>query len=88
MIPATLQIGGEPEVDVKSFIDTGSEVDLVRTGVVPASYFKPAKRPLHLWAANSGPLPGGKSEVLVNLRIAGFDCEHKGKVAITTPTLH
>ena len=87
LIPATLQVGDEPDISVSLFIDTGSEVDLVRTGVVPSSYLKPAKRPLHLWAANAGRLPGGESEVLVNIRIAGIDCENKSKVAVTTPTL-
>ena len=87
LIPATLQVGDEPEISVSLFIDTGSEVDLVRAGVVPSFYIKPAKRPLHLWAANAGQLPGGKSEVLVNLRIVGYDVEQKSKVAITTPTL-
>ena len=87
MVPATIQVEGGPEVEVKLFVDTGSEVDLIRPGLVDASLFYRAIQPVRLCAANSGLIVGGKTQVKVNVRIMGVDCDRKTKVAITTPTV-
>ena len=87
MLPATIQVGGGPELEVKLFVDTGSEVDLIRPGLVDASLFYRAIQPLRLCAANSGLIVGGKTQVQVNIRLVGVDCDRKTKVAITTPTI-
>ena len=86
LLPATIQVGDEPEKSVNLFIDTGSEVDLIRGGVVAPKYLAPARRPLQLWAANSGVLAGGQKEVVVHIKIDAVDCDSKKKIAITTPT--
>ena len=87
IVPATIQVGGGPEKEVKLFVDTGSEVDLIRPGLVDAALFVKAKQPIRLSAANSGLIAGGKLEVQVNIRLFGVDSDRKSKVAITTPTV-
>ena len=86
LIPATIELWDGVEKNVNVFIDTGSEVNLVRKGLVPSSYFSPAKKPLELWAANAACLSGGKMEVTFNIRILVVDSVSKKKVAINTPT--
>ena len=86
LIPATIQVGNDPEKSVNLVVDTGSEVDLIRAGVVASNKFVPARRPLQLWAANSGQLAGGQMEVAVNIKISVVDCDSKKKITITTPT--
>ena len=79
-------VGSEPERSVNLLIETGSEVDLIRGGVVDSAHFVPARSPLQLWAANSGGAAGGRNEVVDNIRIEAIDCDSKKKIAITTPT--
>ena len=41
-------------------VDTGAETNLIRKGLIPASEFVPAKRPLCLTTANGQRLRGGE----------------------------
>ena len=86
LIQGTLQSSSGPEVEVRILIDTGSQVDLVRSGLMPASSFSLFKNPLQLWAANQGQMEGGKLDTIATLRLNGFESEQKTKVSIITPT--
>ena len=84
---ATICLDHDPDKEILVFIDTGSEVNLVRRGILPADRLKPAQRPVKLWAANSGTLSGGSTEATVRLRLRGSETDKKKRVALTTPTL-
>ena len=84
-IAVTLQIPHEADRELLVFIDTGSEVSLIRRGIIPPEHFSPARRPVQLWAANSGTMQGGSTEAKVRLKFVGTEVDKK-RVALITPT--
>ena len=47
------------KIPLKELVDTGCELNLLRTGLVPQKYFKEANRRISLVTANGSVLPGG-----------------------------
>jgi hypothetical protein len=76
-VKATLQVDAGPVKEVRIFIDTGSEVNLIRRGILARDQLQPARRPVRLWAANSGTLSGGTLEAPVHLRFVGSEVDKK-----------
>jgi len=74
-------------VNANALIDTGAEVNIVREGLLHASNFQPARRPLKLITASNHRLPGGMHEATVNLVFQGADTSSKEKVRVTAPTV-
>ena len=68
-------------------MDTGAEVKLVRTGLIPPERFREAERPLKLIAANNQRLPGGSTETTQDLIFKATDLEIKCKIGVTAPTM-
>ena len=78
-VPATIQVAEDRPLDVVIFIDTGSEISLVRRGLISESYMQTAQRPMQLLAANGQPMKGGLRELRVDLRVLGKDTKTKKK---------
>ncbi len=53
--------GGEKRI-LKILIDTGAEANLIRTGLIPKRYNRPAHKILELVAVNGQVLQGGKQQ--------------------------
>ena len=51
-----------------ALVDTGAQVNLVRHDLFPKDCFQPSRNPLALSTVSGEPLPGGKSEVRLQLR--------------------
>ena len=68
------------------FIDTGSDVCLIRRGIAPVAEMRPAQQPMRLTGANRGAIPGGQFEILANIRLLGEDLNTGNPIAITVPT--
>ena len=85
-LEATIGLEGEEKISVKVFIDTGSDVCLIRRGMIPKCHLRPARKPMKLSGANKGTIAGGQFEVVANLRFEGNDPETENQVAITIPT--
>jgi hypothetical protein len=58
-ITVTIELGNGATRKCEALIDTGAEVCLIRTGVVPSSTFVLAERPIRLVTANRQTLKGG-----------------------------
>jgi len=74
-------------IEAKALVDTGAEVNIVKTGLLSQSNFRESKRPLRLVTASNHRLDGGKDEATVNLQLVGTDMESKDKVNVTAPTV-
>ena len=85
-VPITLAMNGEGICQAEALIDTGAEVCLVKTGLLPDDAFRVAERPLRLVMANNQRLKGGKREATVELRFEATDVEGKTKIMVITPT--
>lgn len=70
-IPATLKVGDAWSRDVTIFVDTGSEVSLVKRGLLPDELLRRAQNPLQLLTASGQIMRGGAREVQAILRMAG-----------------
>ena len=58
-IPVTVQWSDGSEQTMEALVDTGAEVNLVKTSMVKPELFAPAKKPVRLGVANSHLLQGG-----------------------------
>ena len=63
------------KLPLRVLIDTGCEMCLVRSGLIPSQYLRPAKNKMSLVAANGIILPGGHTECLLNLIAQGYDMQ-------------
>lgn len=72
--------------DVTIFVDTGSEISLVRRGLIPDELLQQARCPIQLLTANGQLMKGGSREVCVELRLTGVEAGVEKKVALVTPT--
>ena len=86
-IPALLKVGDQVTRDVTIFLDTGSEISLVRRGLIPDELLQQARCPIQLMAANGQLMKGGSREVCVELRLTGVEAGVEKKVALVTPHL-
>ena len=64
--------------EVSAFIDTGSEVSLVRRGVLPDDLLQKAEKPMQLVTASGQVMRGGMREAKATLELVGR-CFEKGK---------
>ena len=86
-MPVTITVGDWSQ-SVTAFIDTGSEISLVKRGLLPDGLLKKAARPMQLLTASGQPMRGGSREVNSHLKLEGKsagDPPHK-RVVLTTPT--
>ena len=74
----TISLDGGWSKEITAFIDTGSEVSLVRRGVLPDDMLQPAERPLQLVTANGQVMRGGMREAKATLELVG-GCFEKGR---------
>ena len=58
--------GGERR-NLKVLVDTGAEANLIRTGLVPKRFTRPAHKVLELVAVNGQVLQGGKTTAYVKV---------------------
>ena len=84
MVPMVLRVG-EGELQLRTLIDTGSEHNLIRTGVVDGSWLQPARRHITFLAANGSPLAGGAKEVIGDLCMIGRETESPGPLELRFP---
>ena len=88
-IPVTLSLSNGWSKEISAFIDTGSEVSLIKRGLLPDDSMRPAGRPLQLVTASGQVMRGGAREADTSLGLVGrcFDSGRKKKVALQTPTV-
>ena len=85
-LPATLTVNKALSLEITTFVDTGSEVSLVRRGLLPEEILQSTHRPVQLVTASGQPLRGGSREAWVDLRFMGHEVGKPGKVVLATPT--
>jgi hypothetical protein len=85
-ICVTLAIHGQGICQAQALIDTGAEVCLIKTGLLPKEAFHEAERPLRLIAANNQKLQGGTLETAIEIGMDATDVEGKTKVILMTPS--
>ena len=71
---------------IRALIDTGSEVNLIRTGITSPEYRVPVKRPLRIAMASHAIMPGGDMEVSCILTLTGRDHDTKERRDVEMPT--
>ena len=71
---------------IRALIDTGSEVNLIRTGITSPEYRVPVKRPLRIAIASHAIMPGGDMEVSCILTLTGRDHDTKERRDVEIPT--
>lgn len=86
-IPVTLRVDEKFQVECNALIDTGSEVNLFRKGLIPHEYTHQAEAPIKLMAANHQCLDGGKSAIRVLMDLQGVGVENHEKEVLTSSTL-
>ena len=74
------------ETQASALVDTGAEVSIVRTGLLPEKCFSEAKRRVRLLAANNARLDGGTQEVELEVRLNARDLVTRDKLIIGTAT--
>ena len=86
-IPVRL-FAGEDEVTptCPALIDTGAEICVLKRGLIPDKYLRPATKPLRLVGANERRLEGGDKEVTLNLCVGAIQQEDNKKVELRVPT--
>ena len=62
---------------VQALIDTGSEVNLIRQGLLLAKSFRPTANPVTFLAANQTMVEGGRLEVEGKLLMEGCEVDTK-----------
>jgi hypothetical protein len=68
-------------------VDTGAQISLIRTGLIPDELFETAGKPVHLMTASQQPLRGGKRIVKLELIFSGF-CEKSGEAVTVKAPCH
>ena len=72
-------------VDLKALIDTGAEVNLIHSRVLPSHLLRHSPNPVRLGTANGQPLPGGDREVTFQLLVQGQDLDGGGTAQFGLP---
>jgi hypothetical protein len=85
VVSAQMQVAGYEPTPLRILIDTGSEVNLVRKGLLRPECFRPTPRPIRFYAANQTVLAGGQREVEAILHFAGVDPDSKAKKPLPIP---
>ena len=75
-----LQVGLDFSIPVQVLVDTGSEVNLLRKGLVPDRYFRQASVPMRFVAAKQTTVSGGQREVKCNLKFDTVDPTTRAKI--------
>ena len=71
---------------VRVLIDTGSEVNLIRRGIIPPHLLTPVKRPLRIATASHELMPGGDKEVACKIVLTGIEHDTRAPRAVKVPT--
>ena len=85
-LPATLTVNKALSLEITTFVDTGSEVSLIKRGLLPEEILQSTHRPVQLVTASGQPLRGGSREAWVDLGFMGHEVGKPGKVVLATPT--
>ena len=85
-LPAKVHFPSARNIAVSIFIDTGSDVCLVKRGLTPIADLRPALQPMRLMGANRGAIAGGQLQVLANLRFEGDNPLTGKRFGVTAPT--
>ena len=87
-VPMTLHAEGGWSKEITAFVDTGSEVSLVRRGVLPDDLLQMAERPMQLVTATRQVMCGGLRQAKATLELVGrcFEGGKRKRVAFKTPT--
>ena len=85
-IPVRVELPDGGSTNCKALIDTGAEVCLVRTGLVPPDALKVAERPLRLITANQQALGAGKLKAELHLVLDGEESDTGRQVVVRAPT--
>ena len=72
-IPARIELPDGTALTISFLVDTGSEVNLVRQGLVPNELLRRSEFPLNFFAANQGSLAGGLNELEATITMKGKD---------------
>ena len=75
------------KIPLRVLVDTGYEMCLVRTGLIPPEFFMPARNKLSLVTANGSLLAGGQKECTLNLIANGFQTETNLCSFLELPTI-
>ena len=81
LMHVVLEAGGVVR-HARALVDTGAQVSLIRTGLLPDEVFQPARRPLALKTASGEPLQGGQRVATLQVE---FAAETEGGVRTQTP---
>ena len=73
------------DVPVEALVDTGSEVNLVRRGLIANECFQQSRPDLRLVGINQVSLGGGHREVRCKIWLDGIDIESKASTMISLP---
>ena len=76
-INMTMRLASGPLRKITVLMDTGSEVNLIRRGIVGPEHLRPVKRPMKIAAAGMTILSGGDQEVECLLEIPGIERDTK-----------
>ena len=85
LMQVTLRMRDGSELDIRALVDTGSEVNLVRRGLVPYHLFRASARPKRFVTASHAVLEGGTEEVPCDLIMAGVDVDTRQKAEVVCP---
>ena len=72
-IPALVQFEEGSQISINMLLDTGSEVNLIRSGLVKKSILSTSSRVIKLYTATQAVLPGGDQFVACHLHLDGLD---------------
>ena len=72
-------------VDLEVLVDTGSEVNIVRRGIINTHLFRESTRPVRFLTASSSIMEGGQREVACQMLIKGIDVENQAEALAVIP---
>ena len=85
-IPVRLLAGDDEVTPIcPALIETGAEICVLKRGLIPDQYLRPATKPLRLVGANERRLEGGDKEVTLNLCVGAIQQEDNKKVELRVP---
>ena len=82
-----LEINPSYILTLSGLVDTGCETNLIRRGIVPDSFFHPARNPINFVAANNTSVIGGQRDLFTTIHFDALD-QHTGlhhQVQIPSP---
>ena len=81
-----MRLSSGPLRKITVLIDTGSEVNLIRPGIVEPEHLQVRNRPVTIATASRGILQGGDKEVICLLEIMGVERDTKLEKTLEIPT--